>query len=194
MASKWKAIKQGEEKETLEYVATVAAMVKQRRNELRVTKKGHRSHLPDAGVDAPSTASVLPSTVTVKKSPLLLQQEGRSHQCSYSHSVVQASIQYICQVASNHCIQRTIKGVMTCIYDEFILTPASLISGSGVIKAPDGAMVVMGITLPHIVYPGQQGAGVPPPPPPCAYPNQNQRGGYHQPQYGQQPPQQQQQR
>ena len=83
---------------------------------------------------------------------------------------------------------------MTCIYDEFILTPASLISGSGVIKAPDGAMVVMGITLPHIVYPGQQGAGVPPPPPPCAYPNQNQRGGYHQPQYGQQPPQQQQQR
>jgi hypothetical protein len=77
---------------------------------------------------------------------------------------------------------------MTCINDEFILTPASLM-----IKAPDGAMVLTGITLPHIVYPGQQWSGVPPPPPPCAYPNQYQRGGYHQPQYRQQPPQQQKQ-
>ncbi|EED91879.1 predicted protein [Thalassiosira pseudonana CCMP1335] len=65
MASKWKATKQGEEKETLEYVATVAAMVKQRRNELRVMKKEHRSHLPDARVDASSTASVLPSSLVL---------------------------------------------------------------------------------------------------------------------------------
>lgn len=88
--------------------------------------------------------------------------------------------------------------------------PASLTSGNGVIKAPDGAMVATGTTLPlpppppppaavggqfpppQMVYPGQQWPGVPPPPPPCAYPNQYQQGGYHQPQYGQQPPQQQQ--
>ncbi len=125
IASRWKAIKQGEEKETLEYVMTVAAMIKRHRDELRVAKEEHRSHLPDAGVEVLSTAFpqvqffittlrrmlvllLLTSAGIAKKTPRLHKQEWSSHQCSY-HSMDQTSIQHIRHVVSDHPIPRTIK-------------------------------------------------------------------------------------